>query len=134
MKQQIELLKKVKAIPKPSEILKEAHVKGVKKCKNSFKIGDSYCARGILIKEFGESRGNKVNPYYVNNLMLDYGDAFEIEKELFSDNLYNKKPEELTSDEKDKIHEILTKLSRFNDSSDKITFLDCAKELEKVGL
>jgi len=133
MKQQIELLKKVKAIPKPSEILKEAHAKGIKRCRNQFKTGNSYCARGVLIKEFGESKGYKENPQHITSLMLDC-DIFRLENELFSINLYNKKPDELTPSELQSIHAIQHRLTKFNDSSDKITFLDCAKELEKVGL
>jgi|SRR5688572_1478169 len=123
MKQQIELLKKVKTI-KPSEILKEAHVEGIKKCRFAFHIGDvSYCARGILMKKFGESKGIEAN-----------GINTGLENELFSTNLYNKKPEELTLAEWNKIFTIEANLAKFNDSSEDITFLDCAKELEKIGL
>jgi len=124
MKQQIELLKKVKAVPKPSEILREAHTEGIRKCRFAFHIGDvSYCARGILMKKFGESEGIEVN-----------GIDVEVENELFSVNLYNKKFEQLNQLERERIYEIQRNLAKFNDSSDKITFLDCAKELEKVGL
>jgi hypothetical protein len=96
-------------------------------------MGDSYCARGILMKEFGESKGYKVNPQHINDLMLDC-DMFELETELFSVNLYNKKSEDLRVKERNHIHEIQSKLTKFNDSNDHITFLDCAKFLEDYGL
>lgn len=135
MKQQVELLKKSKTILKPSEILREAHAKGMKKCEGSFKDHDSYCARGVLIKEFGESKGHKVNPYYINQLIfINSSDISNIENELFAFHLYNKKFKDLSLSERNHIYDIQWDLARFNDSSGNVTFLDCARELEKAGL
>ena len=136
MKQQLELLKKVKTIPKPSEILREAYAKGIKKCENSFKRGDAFCARGALIKGFGESKGYKVNSNYINDLeFLNSSDIlFELEDELFAFHLYNKKLDDVTPSELGHIYAIQDNLTRLNDSSGNVTFLDCARELEKVGL
>lgn len=124
------------SVPKPSEILREAHAKGIKKCENSFKKGNAFCARGALIKGFGESKGYKVNPHYINNLeFLNSSDIlFELEDELFAFHLYNKKLDDVTPSELGHIYDIQENLTRLNDSSGNVTFLDCARELEKAGL
>jgi hypothetical protein len=139
MKQQLELLKKVKTIPKLSEILREVHTKGIQKCENYLKKGDAFCARGILIKNFGEEKGYKLNNEF--NYVLSFSDStdkeintIDLEDELFANSLYNKKWDQLEGDEYSHIREIQHNLTNYNDSSPNITFLDCANFLEKFGL
>lgn len=141
MKQQTVLIEQPKSTVKPSQILKQAYFKGLKQCKNNFKKGDSYCARGAIAKFYGKMNGFEVDENYYSTLVFineseGSGKLYELEDECFSLALYGKHPSELTASEKIKVHEIENDLTLYNDGSGCFSpnFLECAHFLEKQGL
>lgn len=120
MEQQLELIQKEKLIiPKPSELLLEAHLEGVKKHTGNFSDGNgAYCARGIITK--------KIQRHPVLNRMFVWDEDF-IAYSKYGD-------KKLTPYNENSIGILLEELVLYNDGPENPTFLEMSKWLEERGL
>jgi hypothetical protein len=137
MKQQTVLIEEQINTLKPSQLLRQAHYRGISQCKNRYRNGNSYCAMGALARLYGNSKGYELDdnlPTLLNFVNDDGNLPNKLWDELFALGKYNKMPSELTLEEKKTIGDVIYNLVLYNDSSPNITFLDCANFLEKFGL
>ena len=124
MKQQLKQLQ-VNLFPKPSEILLEAHLKGVKKCSGDYRYRDSYCARGVIMKKIGEMKGFKKSNCLSHDCEHDLIAFYKFGKKYW---------DHCNIEEKGEIAKILIDLASYNDSESNPSFLEMSKFMEEKGL